>query len=467
MCPLRLSPVLSPDQAAAIHRGALRILAEVGAQVEHAGVRDRLRAIGGQCPASGERVRFDAATVERHIAAAPKTPLSTGAPRIAVHTGVYQSLYLDPATGQYRPFDEAALAAYFAVARQLPLMGDLHLLCVPFVPAGIPAAHLPLAERLYAWMHGARPAGSVIFTSLCAPILDLCECHAGATGQSLAQVFSATGYLISPLKLGQPECEQLVFFAERGLRMGIGHMPSQGGTTPVTLAGALVLTLAEEIFLFLLRSAFWPGVEFQLSASAPAVDMRQAITVFGRPEMQRVNVAYADLARFYGCGCWGHAGLTDARVPSCEAGAQKATGALITALATGYGAIEAGLMGIDEVLSPVQMVLDCDIARGLAALLAEPDLDDEEVECACAEICAAGVGGNHLGTDVTVARHRDAFFQPLTWSYQNHSGWSVTGRRTDVDRARDVVHDTLQSFPPRSHISAGEERELRRIIARA
>jgi trimethylamine:corrinoid methyltransferase-like protein len=225
--------------------------------------------------------------------------------------------------------------------------------------------------------------------------------------------------------------------------------------------------LAEEIFLFLLRSSFWKGEVFQLGASAPTINMRQAITCFGRPEMQRVNIAYADLARFYGCGCSGHAGLTDARVPSCEAGAQKATGALITALATGFGGIEAGLMGVDEIVSPVQMVLDCDIARSLAALLAEPALDDNDIECAFEEIRDAGVGGHHLGTPYTAERHRNVLFQPLTWSYQNHAGWIASGRHIDVDHARAIVRDILHVSPPYSHIGEEEERELRRIIASA
>jgi trimethylamine--corrinoid protein Co-methyltransferase len=464
---MRLTPVLNHDQCAHIHRAALRVLSEVGVQVEHPAVRERLCAAGAHGLAGAERVTFDAAMVERHIADAPKTPPALQAPRIGLHTGVYQSLYLDPDSGQYRPYDEASLADFLAVARQLPLMGSVHLLGVPFVPAGLPPTHLPLAERLYAWMHGVRPDGSVHLSALCQPILDLYQCHADATGQTLSAVFNATGYLISPLKLGRPECEQVEFFYARGLRMGVGHMVSQGGTTPVTLAGTLVLTLAEEIFLFLLRNAYWPGEPFRLGASAPTIDMRQAITVFGRPEMQRANIAYIDLARFYGCACSGHAGLTDARVPSCEAGAQKATGALITALATGNASIEAGLMGIDEVLSPVQAVLDCDIARSLNALLAEMAFDEQAVNDACAEIIAAGIGGNHLGTDYTAERHRRELFQPFTWSYQNHPGWSSSGQRTDVDHAREMYHDLLQRQPPQRHIGEDEERALRAIIQRA
>ncbi len=297
---MRLASVLNRNQVETIHRNALRVLSEVGVRVEHDAVRERLAAIGGERIAD-EGMRFAPQLVERRIADAPKTPMYEGRPRIDVYCGIYQSLHLDPDTGQYEPFDEAKLAAYIALAKHLGLIRRVGLLGVPFVPAGIPAAHLPLAERLYAWKHGAAPDGSVQLTSLCQPILDLCACHASYTGQALGDAFTATGYLISPLKLARPECEQLVFYAERGLRMGIGHMPTQGGTAPVTLAGALTLTLAERIFLFLLRSAYWEDAPFSVGASIPTLDMRRAITCFGRPEMQAANVAMADIARFYGC----------------------------------------------------------------------------------------------------------------------------------------------------------------------
>ncbi|MCL5994714.1 MAG: trimethylamine methyltransferase family protein [Chloroflexi bacterium] len=457
--------MLTTEQVTTIHHNALRVLAEIGVKVEHPAVRARLAAIGGTCTGVDEQVRFAPPVTERHIADAPKTPMRAGPPSISVHSGVYQSLYLDPDTGSYELFDEARLAAYITLARHLPLMAGVGLLGVPFIPAGIPAipaTHLPLAERLYAWKYGAVPGGSVHFTGLCEPLLELCACHAQATGGSLASAFNAVGYLISPLKLARPECEQLLFFAERGLHMGIGHLPSQGGTAPVTLAGALTLALAEQIFLFLLQRAFWQDAAFSVGGSVSTMDMRQAVSCYGRPEQQRINVACADIASFYGCACGGHTGLTDAKVPSCEAGAQKATGALMTALATGHGSIEAGLLGIDEVCSPLQMVLDVDIARSLIALLAAPTIDD--VECAFDEIRAAGVGGHHLGSDFTVERHRAALFQPYTWAYQSQSGWEAGGRWVDVDMAREQVHELLRQHPPGSLMSEGEERDLRRII---
>ena len=180
---------------------------------------------------------------------------------------------------------------------------------------------------------------------------------------------------------------------------------------------------------------------------ATTIDMHRAVPCYGRPERQRVNLAFADIADFYGCACSGHTGSSDAHTPSYEAGAQKGVGALLTALATGQAGIEGGLLGVDEICSPVQLVLDHDMGQSLHALLAEPEPDD--AERAFEEIAAAGIGGNHLGTDYTFEHFRTCLFEPRTWSNQLTPAWLASGRPTDVDKARDIVAD----FERRLHAS--------------
>lgn len=186
--------------------------------------------------------------------------------------------------------------------------------------------------------------------------------------------------------------------------------------------------------------------------------------MYGRPERHRTNLAFADIADFYGCSTGGHTGCTDAYMPSCESGVQKAEGALMTALATGYAYIEAGLLGVDTICSPVQMVLDRDLAGSLRALLAQARIDEQE--CAFGEILAAGIGGNHLGTEFTVERFRAELFEPGTWSSQSLSAWRASGSRTDIDKTREIVAEFERDFRPASRISEEEERALRSVIER-
>jgi hypothetical protein len=47
------------------------------------------------------------------------------------------------------------------------------------------------------------------------------------------------------------------------------------------------------------------------------------------------------------------------------------------------------------------------------------------------------------------------------------SGWLDSGKRTDVDYAKELFEKFEKRFSPESQITAEEERELRRIIAKA
>jgi len=455
--------LLTRQQAETIHRNALRVLAEVGVAVEHGYLRTRLSSVGGHEDDATQRVRFSPKQVQRQIDEAPKRCMENGPPRVGEHSGIYQSSYLDPVTEEILPFDENRLALYAALGRNIH-GGTLNMIGVPFVLEGIPPAQLPLAEKLYGWKYGLD-VRSVQRTALCEPLLEMYRCHSSASGRSLEEAFAAQGFLISPLKLARPECEQLLFFHERGLRMNIGHLPMQGATAPVTLAGALVLSLAEQIFLFLLTSALWGSTEFFVGGGVSTVDMRSGNSCYGRPEMQRINVAWGDLARYYGCGCGGHTGMTDAKIPSTQAGAQKAVGTLITALATGHASLEAGLLSMDEICSPVQMVLDHDIANSLRALLAEVIVD--ETECAFEDILSAIGDGGFLGSDLTAAKFRSALFVPQTWDSQPLRAWQASGAQQVTDRALEIFEQFRRNFEPYTCISIEEEKELRGILCKA
>jgi trimethylamine---corrinoid protein Co-methyltransferase len=195
------------------------------------------------------------------------------------------------------------------------------------------------------------------------------------------------------------------------------------------------------------------------------MDPRTGVAVYGRPEQQRINAAFGDLARFYGCAAVGHTGLSDAKAPSAEAGAQKAIGALMTAVTTGLGTVEAGLLGTDEICSPVQLVLDHDLAGSLTALLREPGVT--EADCAVEEIAAVGSEGHFLDTELTASRYRQEIFFPVTWANQSVTAWQQSKSRTDIDLARDHVTRFCEEFEPATLISAEEERELRRIMQSA
>jgi len=266
--------------------------------------------------------------------------------------------------------------------------------------------------------------------------------------------------------MGKHEAAQVAFFREQGLRVRIGGgMGSMGATAPATLAGAVTLNLAEQLALCILDWALFGEKRLQLGGSISVMDMRTTIRPFGRPEMAVANMMSAQLARHYGASFQGHAGLSDAKKPSPESGAQKMLTAIPTLLAGGHIWVDAGLLAIDEVCSPVQMVLDNEMLSALKRLVREEVVNEETM--ALETILQAGPGGNYLDKEHTARHFRCEHWEPRIWSRQMLQPWLDSDRKLDVEKAREFVRIVFEQGEDPPAISEITEREMERVIERA
>ena len=306
---------------------------------------------------------------------------------------------------------------------------------------------------------------TVQFTGLCPYLEEIYARYAEETGRRLDDVFGATGFLLSPLRLARSECEQVLYFRSRGLRMGIGHMPSLGLSTPVTVAGAAVQKLAESLFLSILRRALWGGRDLSVGGFGVVGEMRNARSMGGRPERSTVEIVVGQVARWYGVRSGAGGGLSDAKEPSPEAGMQKALASVIAVSACGSASLDAGLLSLDEINSPEQMVHDAELTGALQRLLRPVEVTSETL--AVEDIATAGPGGNFVGSALTAQRFRQELWQPRVWDWQALPEWLTSGAHSDRRRAKILIQEILSSPEPEPGISGELEHDLRAIIARA
>ena len=455
--------VMSPDEMALIHQSALRTLEEMGMEVQNHCLLKALADSGLPVDFSDQRVRFPHRFVERFIAEAEKHDWENATPHVGGSAGVYHGLYHDPSTGRLGSWTEEALASYFALARHLPHLDGAGMLgCRLPVPSPLE----PLYERYYCWKYGASEFGSLHLDALCPYLLEIYQALADDRAVPLEHVFRATVYVVPPLRLGRHEANQVAYFRERGLRVGIGGgMPAMGATAPVTVAGAVTLNLAEQLALRILEWALFGHRRLHLGCSISVMDMRTSIRPFGRPEMAIANLMTAQLARHYGASFSGHAGLSDAKLPSAEAGAQKALTAMPTLLAGGSVWIDAGLLSIDEVFSPIQMVLDNELLSALKHFAHEFEISEDSI--GLATILEAGPGGQFLDTPHTARYFRSEHWEPEIWSRRMLRPWMDAGSPLDVDKARDIALEVQHQGTTYPGMSESLEREVLRVIDQA
>lgn len=437
--------LLSAAEKEVLHRNILRILAEIGLQVEHDGLLGRLGDAGWPVDRANQRVRFPAPRVEAFLARLPKVDWDTRAPRIVVRGDTFSSsYYVDPSNGEIRNWTPELFSQYMGVIRRLPGIDSYYLMGCPWA---VSAAHEPIHERLNAWRIGATPAGSLHPFSASGAIWDLTQAYAEIKGVAPRDVFAGVCYLISPLRFSAEECRQYCHWTEKGLWVDIGSMPTAGTSTPVTLAGHVAVAIAEQIALAILKEAVTGSAYLTLSPLLGATDMRTMMRPYGRPELPIANGMVATMARRYGLASFGHSGLTDAKAPSEEAAAQKCITTLGTLLSGSDAFYSVGGLSMDELYSPVQALLDMEIVTALRRFEHKFEVSDASIGFEA--IAEAGPGGMLLSHEHTVEHFRGEYMEPELWQRTMLSAWLQQSHKTDQEKARARALELLaQPTPP-------------------
>lgn len=456
--------ILSSDEIHTIVNAAYRILREIGMVINNETLLQQCAGLGWEVNFQTATVRFPTVKVKDFIEQTTKYDWSTHIPSISSTAGVYHGLYLDPETSQLLPWTIDRLATYFALATHLPNIDHATMLgcrmpCPPTLE--------PLYERYYCWKYGARECGSIYQEDLCPYLYELYQLYAHYKRMPLNEVFSASVFVIPHLKLGYHEAAQVAYFWERGLKVTIGGgMPTMGGSAPATLAGAITLNLAEQLALNLLEWTLYGENHLSLDSSISVLDMRTGIHPFGRPEMVMTNLITAQIARYLHASFSGHSGLTDAKMPSVEAGQQKMMTAIATLLAGGHLWLDAGLLASDEVYSPIQMILDNEMLSALQHLTKPYTIDEQTMGLDV--IRAVGPGGHYMDRKHTVENFRYEQWQPSIWSREMLQSWLSEGQKLDTDKAREYYYEIIATSDPLTPcISEEVEQDIFAIINRA
>ena len=112
-------------------------------------------------------------------------------------------------------------------------------------------------------------------------------------------IFTTITCPISPLQLVQDTCEIIIGAARHGIGVNILSMAMAGGSSPVTLAGTLVIHNAEVLSGIVLSQLTRKGVPVIYGSSTTAMDLRMASASVGSPECAMISAAVARLARYY------------------------------------------------------------------------------------------------------------------------------------------------------------------------
>ncbi|MEM2303667.1 MAG: trimethylamine methyltransferase family protein, partial [Candidatus Bathyarchaeia archaeon] len=108
---------------------------------------------------------------------------------------------------------------------------------------------------------------------------------------------------------------------------------------------------------------------------------------------------------------------TVAKQVDIQAQVEKASSATVGVL-TGPGAfIHAGLLSIDEIFSPVQLIIDCELAKYLTRLAKGLEFTEDQIELSIETIARCALKGQYLTDETTLKDYRRIYWTPEIFDY--------------------------------------------------
>lgn len=445
--------LLPEDSLARLHEASLEILRDPGIRVTTEPARALLEGVG--CALTGEDVvSIPPEVTERAIASAPKGFTlygRDGEPRIALggderrthfSPGVTALQYVDPTTGEVRPFTYRDVADVARLADALPNMDFVTTPGVVRATDSVPQSLVNQHEFLAMVTNTTKPL--VVLIADANGLSDVFEMAAAVAGgrEKLRRKPFVMPYLnpVSPLLFNPETLDKLLLAAEWGIPVCLQSAPQVGATSPVTYAGAAALTNAESLAGLVIAQLASPGTPFVTGAVPMVVDMRTGNSSSGGPLSMSLMIAAAELAHRYGLPCLGIGGGSDAKVDDEQAFVESAFYSVASTLGgvdlvfdVGNG--EAGLAHSPSVVAVADEVIGM-LRRGLASF----EVDEETL--ALETIRAVGIGETYLGQPHTL-RHFRELFTPRLFSTEDRRTWTDGGATTLLQRARASVAEVL------------------------
>lgn len=424
--------ILTDPDVEQLDQAACQVIERVGVSVPSERAREALRGAGAHV--DGDRVTIPAEALRTLLAKAPPcfalgaragATLFTGEGSLLTTDGCCTEIY-DPKDGHRRLTTGADVAAITRLVDALPQVD----FCWPAVSAqDYPVERRGLWELYLALANTGKhiQTVTVVEPHLASDAVEMAKAVAGsADALRAAPPISALLGTVTPLGNDRGTIEAGLVFAEAGVPIGFVSMPQGGSTTPITMAGSLVVGMAETLSAVAIVQAVVPGAPVFLCFIPTIMDLRSGDFTGGAPEDTLMAAAVGDIGRFYSLPTQAGVNASGAKIPGWQSAIDDVATTFTSLLAGVDMLAGVGMVASDSLFSCEEMLLAAELT-GVARRLA----------------------GGLSGSDALA-------------NAPELPDWLVGAREDAVARAHERVGQLLAVYVP-PPLEAGLDRELRRL----
>ena len=270
---------------------------------------------------------------------------------------------------------------------------------------------------------------------------------------------------VSPLKHDFPMIDGALRMARAGQAVIVTPFTLAGAMAPVTMSGAVTLSIAEALSAIALLQYVAPGAPCMIGTFTSNVDMKSGAPAFGTPEYMRATQMTGQMARFYKLPLRS-SGVCAANVPDGQA-MWETCNSLWAAVQSGTNVVyhAAGWLEGGLIASPEKFVMDCEVLQMIQRYMEPATWATTPDDIAIEAIAEVGPDGHYFGVQHTQDRYAQAFYQPIASDWRNFEAWQLDGGAWTAERAHRIFKEILADFeaPP---MDAGNHEALKDFVAR-
>jgi len=439
--------IVAPEDLEQLDAAALEVLAETGVSIPSARARAALIAQGAEADVA--RVKMQPALVRRLVDLAPPSmtlgaraaePLVTGERALVTTDGCCVEIY-DLESGEKRGTTAEDVATISRVVDALPEVD----FCWPAVSAQDRPVEVRGLHELYLAIANTGKhvqTVTVVEPELAEVAVRMAHAVAGSEEKLRAEPpISALLGTVTPLGNDAGTLEAGLVFAEAGIPIGFVTMPMGGSTTPITMAGSLVVGIAEALAAVCVIQAAVPGAPVFICFIPSVMDLKTGDFTGGAPEDAIMAAAVGDVGRFYGLPTQCGVNSSGAKLP-CWQSALDDTTTTYLSLACGVDMLTGvGMVSGGRIFSYEEMALAVETLTQARTIALGIDL--------------MGIGGMARGAASPAAG-------PSLMVDEPHRHWTAGGRTAAGDHAHERVAAIAAEHRPPA-LDPGVDAELRRL----
>ena len=257
-------------------------------------------------------------------------------------------------------------------------------------------------------------------------------------------VLSAIACTSSPLVLGLTT-DAAIEFARAGVPTIVMTMPLVGASSPVTIAGPIVLGNAQVLALMTVLELDTPGAPVIYSSVPMAMEPLSGLFAAAFPSATMITLAHIQMSKFYKLpifvGGWGSC----SKVPDEQAAYEKSIMGYSMVMAGADINSGPGLLENYTILSYEQVLIDHEIYTMMLETLKGIDVSDETIAIEVAK--KVGHEGHFLGQKHTIQHFKELWMPGLS-DPRPFQACAKDGSMTVVNTASEKVREILAKHRP-------------------